>query len=148
MFHDADVGSYVLWLSRYVEGGGRVTHYYDYSFDSISRRWLFADLDFTLGGERGSDSRSIICAPGVNFTGSIGHNNVFQYDQEGIPFRSGVITYVPAFNDSIFLSVPTVREAKERFQQEEAQIQKEYLRMSNTESDLSRYTQRHENGWI
>lgn len=91
----ADMNDYLKWLSGYIEGGGKPTHVYDYSFSRW--KWYVAMRDIEPLHLCGSKAINIIVPADVSVgPGDWGHCNLFYmagYAVHGI---------VPIFEDTNF----------------------------------------------
>ncbi len=89
---------YEGWLRNYIKEGGQPTHYYDYPFSRADFKVTHHDLEiFPLFG---ADHLSIIMLPGKKLTvHDLGHNNVFYWDEDGVPQVLG--GWIPVYADMI-----------------------------------------------
>lgn len=76
---------YRAWLEGWVEAGGEISHYYDYSLPSD---FYVATSDLKLPPLYGASSISVIVPPGITITfeEGLGHSNLYfmdGFDHEG-----------------------------------------------------------------
>jgi hypothetical protein len=120
-FRGAYLREYLTWLRGYAALGKQPTHHHDYPW--ARQNFLFARKDFTLGGECGSTSRSIVVKKGVrHLGGELGHNTLFFLEDSSV-----VGQYVPLFGDYGFQNIPGLEDFIERSKRERAQKYEERL---------------------
>ena len=69
---------YLKWIDGHLNSGGAITHAYEYPMDLWN--WYTATEDFEISPLYGSSDKNIIVPHGLNFTGSLGHTNIFKMD--------------------------------------------------------------------
>ena len=91
----ATKNDYMKWLKGFLEGGGNVTHVYDYNMPLD--KWLVVSEDFEILPLYGSRSNGIIVENNVEVEyGSEGHNNLYFMDGGVSP------NFVPIYSDIVF----------------------------------------------
>jgi len=81
----ARLHDYLLWLKGYIDGGGQITHVYNYPFDQFSflgkGEWFVARADIKPARLCGANAVSIIVPSGINAEhGDWGHCNLYFMD--------------------------------------------------------------------
>lgn len=140
-FGPAQLDIYIDWLRTHLGADVKPTHWYDYPYPT--RDFLFANTDFTTGGECGANARSILIPPGIkHLGGAIGHNNLFFFGEGDAP------DWIPIYSNPEFLVLPGIlgfiEEKKERQRAFRAE-QEKFLADSKEamrESDLGKHVLR------
>ena len=86
---------YICWLHKYVNSGGKITHYYDYK---MTDTFFVAVTAFNTPAFYGSESINIIVPDSILvYFGDYGHNNIYQ--MEPVKAFGGI---VPCYQDTEF----------------------------------------------
>jgi len=99
----ATITIYKRWLCAYLNMGGKLTHYYNYTFQHVEDQWFYAISDIKISAPLyGSDSINIIIPENVRAFGSdLGHIVLYL---EGRPLGKSIrgSKIVPLFNNIEF----------------------------------------------
>jgi hypothetical protein len=118
-FRRATLDEYVSWLRLWLQWENEPTHYYDYPFERWNNNWLYAQKNFTTGGECGALSAHIIVPNGVrHIGGDLGHNDLYLADGT----TGNRCPCVPVFNNPEFMKIRSVRKFIARKEEEEAKF--------------------------
>lgn len=98
MFRAAQVHEYAMWLNGFINNGNEVSHHYDYPFERAG--FVVATQNFVLKPGYGARSKNILVPRHVQWTGHVGHDNVYMMNG-----YHHVGSWVPAYSDDIFLMV-------------------------------------------
>jgi hypothetical protein len=92
----AEASDYAMWLTGYLNAGGKVTHQYDYPFKRAG--FVVATSDFILKPGYGAGAKHILVPRFVKWSGNLGHDSVYMIDGYQVHGR-----WVPTYSDSVFL---------------------------------------------